>query len=118
MIGIQCSVFSIQCSVFSKSAFDSGGRAGRLDQPFIMKYLFIACCVVSGATVCFSQDDSGVGTPDPGATNVALEWNVCLAGTNAVPANDSPFKGGGTLSLSGGVLNYQVRLPFPNLSPT
>src|SRR5438093_13133655 len=83
-----------------------------------MKYLFIACCVVSGATVCFSQDDSGVGTPDPGATNVALEWNVCLAGTNVVPANDSPFKGGGTLSLSGGVLNYQVRLPFPNLSPT
>src|SRR2546423_6252991 len=45
-------------------------------------------------------------------------WAVLCGEELGRTANDSPFRGSGTLSLTGNLLNYLVRLPFPNLSPT
>jgi hypothetical protein len=103
-----------------------------------MKRLLLAFCLVSAEPICFAQE---IGAPEsvpadvqpppklepadlpnpmpPDEISVAtLELAVCLAGTNQVPANASPFKGSGAFSLAGNVLSYAVRLPFPNLAPT
>ncbi len=105
----------------------------------MMKSVFVAFILASTTVqLSFAQevqdsltpltDPGAASNPDPvstldsGPTNSvplpSFGLAVCLAGTNQVPANASPFRGSGKFRVTGNTLTYSVRLPFPNLSPT